>query len=301
MGILDTALGIIKAPFEYGHNLVEAYTGVSGVEAQKQANEFNLQATRETNELNKELYYDQKDENRYLREQEMEYDSAPAQVQRLKAAGLNPILAMYQGVNAGSVGASSAPSPTPMQAPHMSPVDYSPMASAIGNTMSLLGMINPVAESLANSKFAGARAADAAKSVSSRAAIDANNVKISNEEIEIAKARRFIVNEELKQQQIKTTLDDLYRKVIVANQDTFEKSVISELENKISGKRLTDQQIMLEFQRTLAAKLENESIGATKKQIWSIVNDFVESHVSELRRIAHLLGKKSSKIWDLLF
>lgn len=307
MGIFDTAFNLIKAPFEYGHDLVKAYTGISGVEAQKQANEYNLQATRETNELNKQLYYDQKAENRYLREQEMQYDSAAAQYQRLKDAGLNPILAMYQGVNAGSVGASSAPSPTPMQAPHMNPVDYSPMASAIGNTMSLLQMVNPVAESLSNSLFAGSRAAASASSVKSKAAIDKNNEALSGLQVDYQKKANAIVEQELRQKTFDAIMADLKIDIVTANQDKFRESLLAEWEQKVRDLKLTkkkesltDEEIKRTFQEALSIELENEGLSKLKMKLWSILGNFLESHIDKLRQIASKAGTKSASIWDYI-
>ena len=89
-------------------------------DAQQNANRTNLQIARETNEANRQLYRDQFADQYKLWQETNEYNSAQAQVSRLRSAGLNPALAFgNSGANVGSASAMSVPSAAPMQGAHV--------------------------------------------------------------------------------------------------------------------------------------------------------------------------------------
>lgn len=148
-----------------------AALGAAGLGAlsQNSANKANLQGVQDTNEANRQInesqlawarqqYSMERLENRFLVDQayqrELEnrahneaYNSPAQQVARLRAAGINPALAMYGG--AGSVGASQGsvnaqvgqnphanlPSMIPMQSGVIQPIDFNSLAVA-GQNMS---------------------------------------------------------------------------------------------------------------------------------------------------------------------
>lgn len=132
---------------------LDAFTGKSGIDAQYAAieankqmnsdtNAQNLQAARETNEMNYRIWREAQTAQRAYFDETNAYNSAAAQKQRLLDAGLNPALAMYHGVNAGSAQASTVPSQPQMvtpqlQAYYQQPVDYSPMTSSIANILGI--------------------------------------------------------------------------------------------------------------------------------------------------------------------
>lgn len=111
--------------------------GVFGATSQSSANSTNLKAVRETNkanyqiaQMNNEFNAKQTDKMLAWQRQQWEdtnkYNSAASQVQRLKAAGLNPYL-MANGGSAGSATAMGGTTPTradsvQMQAGHVDPV-----------------------------------------------------------------------------------------------------------------------------------------------------------------------------------
>lgn len=129
-------------------------SGIANTMSQEEANKFNVQSVadtnatnlaiaRENNEMQEKYYLQQMAQQEKFFDETQAYNSAGAQANRLRAAGLNPALAMYQGVNAGSVSAATAPAPparqqATMQAPQISAVDYSPLANGISNSVSLL-------------------------------------------------------------------------------------------------------------------------------------------------------------------
>lgn len=111
--------------------------GFLGMSSQSKANSANLQATRETNEMNYKIAQMNNESNeqqtqkmldwqRKQWEDTNQYNSASSQVQRYKEAGLNPYLMMQNG-SAGSASAMGGTTPTraePVQmvAPHVEPI-----------------------------------------------------------------------------------------------------------------------------------------------------------------------------------
>lgn len=111
-------------------------SGVLGYFGQKAANEAMLKATRETNEQNYKIWQEQQQHNidmfnleneankenwQYQFDTTNAYNDPSAQVARLRAAGLNPTMAM-QGGNAAGVASSSSmgsASAHPASAPQM--------------------------------------------------------------------------------------------------------------------------------------------------------------------------------------
>lgn len=124
MSLTNTQLGGISAG-------LDAVTGLGGVISSAIASKRNLQAQRETNQMNYQINQMNNEFNQSMMERQMEYNtemwnkeneynSASAQVQRLKAAGLNPALMMGNAGTASTalgVTPAQASSAAPMQAP----------------------------------------------------------------------------------------------------------------------------------------------------------------------------------------
>lgn len=147
-------LGVRSAPFGFprkhiapaiaaalvqtaGSALSNVFGNVSNVNAQRSANATNLQIARETNEMSQAQFDRNMD---WMREQyygNQEYNSAAAQVERLRAAGLNPALAMSGGNMSGVSSSVGAPSPSQFATAHSEPglVDYTQFGSAVGNAV----------------------------------------------------------------------------------------------------------------------------------------------------------------------
>lgn len=325
MGLLGDIWDYVTAPVKSlmsGRDYLDAWTGKSNVDAQKEANEFNLQATQDTNATNLQIarennellqrYYDnQLNQNNYFYEDTKKYNSAAEQVNRLREANLNPTLAMYQGVNAGSVSASSAPSPPAlqqavMQAPHMQAVDYSPMANAITRTVSLLAGLGGVADSLAAIPTAPARAAAAAKGAAAEAGIKSEDyavaqatreyrIKELQSKVNIMDVNKAILDETLKQAAFDTTMKDLVNKTLVANQSKFSESLLAEWEAKLKANKLTDANILDTFRSAYLKEMEGYKAGATKGW-YSLLESFMQENKSSLIQLGHLLGKTSNSI-----
>lgn len=102
------------------------FQGNQSVKAQKLANASNEKIARENNQWQRENMQMQNDWNIEQWNRENEYNSASAQSQRFREAGLNPYLAMTGGASAGT--ASSITSSDAGQASEVGrqlPVDYS--------------------------------------------------------------------------------------------------------------------------------------------------------------------------------
>ena len=82
-------------------------SGIFNIGSQSMANKANMQAVRENNELQRELADYQWSKDLEMWNLQNQYNSPLSQMQRFKAAGLNPNLIYSQG-NAGN--ASSMPS-----------------------------------------------------------------------------------------------------------------------------------------------------------------------------------------------
>lgn len=96
-------------------------------------NESNLQAARETNATNERLFREQIAEQWKMWNAQNEYNDPKMQAARLKAAGINPQLALENQGSVGTAQSMTAPSASPSVTPTFQPVDYSPFASAITN------------------------------------------------------------------------------------------------------------------------------------------------------------------------
>lgn len=83
--------------------------GLFGSKSQKSANSANLQIARETNAMNKELFYAQQAWNEEMWNKQNEYNTPAAQAQRMLDAGFNPYLSDVDTGSAGSVSPVSAP------------------------------------------------------------------------------------------------------------------------------------------------------------------------------------------------
>lgn len=128
------------------------------LQAQREANQTNLQIARENNQYNRENMQLQNDWNLEQWNRENEYNSAAAQAQRFRDAGLNPYLAMTGGAEAGTASSvSSAEAASASEVGKQLPVDYSMSADAARMKMdSIMNMF----QGMSNSADIASRQAD---------------------------------------------------------------------------------------------------------------------------------------------
>lgn len=102
------------------------FQGSQSVKAQKLANQSNEKIARENNQWQRENMQMQNDWNIEQWNRENEYNSASAQAQRFREAGLNPYLAMTGGADAGVASSvSSADAGAASEVGRQMPIDYS--------------------------------------------------------------------------------------------------------------------------------------------------------------------------------
>ena len=110
--------------------------GILGSSAQESANSTNLQAVRETNEQNKQLFERQLGFTEEMWNKSNAYNTPSAQRARYEQAGINPFMAM-SNIQSGNAQAATTPAATPMQAGQVQPVDA--MANALPGIASSVG------------------------------------------------------------------------------------------------------------------------------------------------------------------
>ena len=132
--------------------------GAAQVRAQRTANEANLAMNEQTNLMNKqiadernhleiEMMREQNDWNLEQWNRENEYNSPEQQMQRLRDAGLNPLLFFGGSNSSGVSGTQSAVSPPSLDAPIMQAGHVEP---EFGNPMITSGALNQIAGAFKN-------------------------------------------------------------------------------------------------------------------------------------------------------
>lgn len=97
----------------FGFFLGPLISGIFGASSSKKVADAQVQATRETNETNLKLAREQNEFNEMMWNKQNEYNSPSSQVERLKAAGLNPNLVNDAGSAGSLVSADLANQQTP--------------------------------------------------------------------------------------------------------------------------------------------------------------------------------------------
>lgn len=103
--------------------------GLFGSSSSSKANETNLQAARETNQMNRELFNQSLAWQEDMWNKNNQYNSPAETIKRLQAAGINPAL----GSEFGQASMPSVPSAPQMQPGHVQPVDYSWIGDTVSN------------------------------------------------------------------------------------------------------------------------------------------------------------------------
>lgn len=139
---------------------------------------FQSSLVNSTNEMNyymhlddiatmKDMYNQEKAENRYLIESERNYNDPSAERARLLSAGINPVLAKYNGVGSqSSVGVGSPPKHNFSPSPQMEMGNYDFVARGVSDA------VNVMSQSMASAKL--------------ESDIAAQNQRVKNETLETA-------------------------------------------------------------------------------------------------------------------
>lgn len=132
--------------------------GLFSSKSQSSANETNLQAARETNQMNRELFNQSLAWQEDMWNKNNQYNSPAETIKRLQRAGINPAL----GSEFGQASMPSVPSAPSMQPGHVEPVDYSWVPQTINTGINAYFnnqvMSNQVTKSAADAQIAKADA-----------------------------------------------------------------------------------------------------------------------------------------------
>lgn len=254
-------------------------------------NEANLQATRETNAANKMLQDAQNAWNLQQWNRENEYNSPASQVQRLKAAGINPAAVFGNGSISEASQLTSAPS-HPAVAPQMQAAQAEAYYEQPGVGANL------IANSL--NGFAQARLANA------QADKTGNDVSIANaQNVREAEKHIHLLEFLKKQSEGQGITNDLARETLAFSQATMQSKVAAAMNDvrlqEQAYKESTLRQQNLDIQNKLAnielqfsplmkgAELQNlrgtlQQIGAQIKLINAQTNLTSEQKASEVEK-----------------
>lgn len=99
-------------------------TTAGNITAQSMANKANLQMNENTNQTNLQLQRESQDYQKQLWDENNAYNSPEAQVERMIAAGINPLTAFgsMSGTSGNTSGPAAAPAPAVMNAGHVDPI-----------------------------------------------------------------------------------------------------------------------------------------------------------------------------------
>lgn len=97
--------------------------GIADIFSQGSANDTNLQATRETNDMNYRIFKEQMAYQTGEREATQEYNTPFNQRKRYEQAGINPYFALGN-ISSGETTAQTSPSAPQMNVPHVEPIPY---------------------------------------------------------------------------------------------------------------------------------------------------------------------------------
>lgn len=120
---------------------ITAVLGFGGLASQGLASYINYQSQKETNEQNLQISRENRDWQEKMWNMQNQYNSPQAQMQRLKAAGLNPDLMYSQGTTGIAQGISE-PSQATMQAPQLQGLDTSSLVQSIQNEHLMEGQLD---------------------------------------------------------------------------------------------------------------------------------------------------------------
>lgn len=186
------------------------FQGNQSVKAQKLANKSNERIARENNQWNRENMQLQNDWNIEQWNRENEYNSASAQAQRFREAGLNPYLAMTGGASAGTASSVTSADPGPAsEIGRQMPVDYSAYNGVL-NTLSELPLQIAQAENFGAATDKQQAEADVARATADQLGIE-NFYKSRIMRLSVDKMIQDLDIGDTYKKQMRVHLDDMER------------------------------------------------------------------------------------------
>lgn len=117
----------VAAGITGGANLLGSILDLFGL---NQTNKQNIAMQRETNALNYKMFQEQKAFAKDQQDLALSYNDPSSQVNRLRAAGINPA-AVFGNGSVSEASMISPPSGNPMVAPHAQPLNYGSIGTAV--------------------------------------------------------------------------------------------------------------------------------------------------------------------------
>lgn len=186
------------------------FSGSKSVKAQKLANASNERIARMNNEWQRENMRMQNDWNIEQWNRENEYNSASAQAQRFRDAGLNPYLAMTGGADAGTASSVTSSDAGPAsEIGRQLPVDYSAYNSVL-NTLNQIPMQFAQAANLGASTDKVQAEADVARATAQQLGIE-NMYKSNIMDLSMKKMIQDLDIGDSYKKQMLVKLDDMRR------------------------------------------------------------------------------------------
>lgn len=256
--------------------------GLFGSKANKNTNQQNLQIARETNALNKELFYAQQAWNEEMWNKQNEYNTPAAQAQRMIDAGFNPYLSDIDTGSASSVSPVSAPSmqgATMQSSGDIIQQTFSNIAKQVGDYYFQSEMQKAQIEGIkAQNKNTEIKNQYDAASLADRLSEQAGRARDYHTKANLQELEKYYlqdtyttrVNQEKAQLQsslIRNYGDTLQNKIFEITHKYLEPQKVAELLQAAANINLTKANIRLVFANVLKSSLESEGIRLNNKQL----------------------------------
>lgn len=140
-GGVALANGIGSLVSQADTNKTNEWIAKQNAQSQRETNEMNYRIASEANQWNRSLMREQNEYNEMMWNKQNAYNSPQAQVERLKAAGINPSLGLGQVQPASQLTSADAKSfeRAQMVAPqinyHQNPLDFSGLGNSVGSAI----------------------------------------------------------------------------------------------------------------------------------------------------------------------
>lgn len=256
--------------------------GLFGSKANKNTNQQNLQIARETNAMNKDLFFANQAWNEEMWNKQNEYNTPAAQAQRMLDAGFNPYLSDVDTGSAGSV--------SPVSAPTMQGATMQSSADIWSNTFNNIArqvgdyyyqselQKQEIEQKRQETKNISIRNQYDAASLIDRLSETAGRAREYHSRANLQELEKYYAqdtyttrvkqaNAELQQTMIKNYGEHLQNKIFEVTHKYLEPHKVAELLQAAANINLTKANTKLVFANILKASLEAEGIRLNNKQL----------------------------------
>lgn len=256
--------------------------GLFGLKSNSNANKQNLQIARETNAMNRELFYAQQAWNEEMWNKQNEYNTPAAQAQRMLDAGFNPYLSDIDTGSASSVSPVSAPTmqgATMQSSGDIIQQTFSNIAKQVGDYyyQSEMQKAQIDGQKAQNKNIEIQNQYDAA-SLADRLSEQAGRARDYHTKANLQELEKYYLQDTYttrmnhEKAQLQSTLirnygDTLQNKIFDITHKYLEPQKVAELLQAAANIDLTKANIRLVFANVLKSSLESEGIRLNNKQL----------------------------------